>query len=182
MDGVLGSMVGASFSRVATKEWDQHYPSNPVRKESAKILRDHFVLLPKEILDVGIKKLTCDRPLTSYSPEEIFDFVSGVKVKTKRQRFIKRMEEAFNEAEFMDKLYSSLIHDLQSNIDLQEKFQELFKENSEITQEQIDVIKSIYKEILYSILMNKDFIGRGKVINTLVVKLKEDEVIKEIVK
>lgn len=178
----LGSMVGTSFSRVATEEWDQHYPSNPARKASAKILRDYFVLMPKEILDEGIKKLTCVHPLPSYSPEEIFDFVSGVKVKTKRQRFIKRIEEAFQEAEFMDKLYSSLVHDLQSNVNIQEQFQELFKENKEITQEQIEGIKSIFTGILYSILMNKDFIGRDKVINTLVVKLKEDEVIKELVK
>jgi hypothetical protein len=93
----LGWLVGNMYSRVGTKEWDQHYGDGEAIKETKTILKDLFVNLPQDKIKQGVSELQCVKPLKQYSPDEIFDYIRNTKTVPKSTRFKDRAKEVLAE-------------------------------------------------------------------------------------
>ncbi len=115
----LGWLVGNLYSRVGTKEWGSVYPES-VSELRKKIVKPMFACLPAKQINACLKKLSTDRTIAEYSPEEIVDFIKKNKPVKKSKDFSDNLkmvlektikDEIPNREELIDQLHSSIISD-----------------------------------------------------------------------
>lgn len=113
----LGWLVGNMYSRVGTKEWDDHYGKGQAEKKMSEILKETFITFPKDKIKKGIEDLQKGKEdLSKYSPDEIYDHIINTRMIPKSTEFSTRAEEILKEKlnvpeKQIDKLIATLMVD-----------------------------------------------------------------------
>jgi hypothetical protein len=93
----LGWLVGNMYSRVGTKEWDEHYGKGQAEKEMSDILKETFITFSKDKIKKGTDELQRQKELTQYSPDEIYNHIMETELIPKSTEFSKRAEQILKE-------------------------------------------------------------------------------------
>ena len=179
----LGWLVGDMYSRVGTKEWDEHYGKGDARKRASLLLRDVLINIDKQKIDKGIKELKNKKSLTKYAPAEIFNYIKDTKIISRKATFSRRIGEMSEDFKLIDPICSRLIQEINKNKEfvlglklILDKWKKNANEIDSLTRE----ILSLLEETLGTVLTDATFPGRKRVVDLLVTMLKQDSVINSI--
>lgn len=89
----LGWLVGSMYSKVGTKEWNDHYATD-VYKEASNVLKAQFATIDSVKIRKCLKELEDRQSIDKYSPSEIIEHISNRKLPSKIDIF---REQAKNE-------------------------------------------------------------------------------------
>ncbi len=95
----LGWLIGSMYSRVGTKEWDQHYTEHPASAEAAHILSRTFVTIADNQISEALQDLIKEKPLDEYDEREIVSYVRKKKMVPKITKFRARLGEVLSSEE-----------------------------------------------------------------------------------
>ena len=112
----LGWLVGNMYSRVGTTEWDQYYGIGAADKEAISILKNNFVLFPKDTIQKGISKLEKSKSLNEYAPKDIFEHIKATEIIPKSRQFKRRVDEVLtdkfpSQVKYINKIVAALTED-----------------------------------------------------------------------
>jgi hypothetical protein len=179
----LGWLVGDMYSRVGTKEWDEHYGKNKARKESSSLLKGIFINLDKEKIEKGLQKLSSEKDLTSYSPQEIYEHIVSTKLISTRKRFAKRTEELLDDLKLIDPICSKLVQEIRRDkqlfIDLMTILEKACTETSEVENLTKEAVR-VFEKSLNSILTDAKFSGRSRLTDRIAMTFKQDTIMRSI--
>ena len=89
----LGWLIGNMYSRVATTEWDNEYPDNPVKDVAKKVLDDTLHSVTDDQIKEGLAELKESGELAAKSPEGIFDHIRQKSILPRGKKFELRAAE-----------------------------------------------------------------------------------------
>jgi hypothetical protein len=86
----LGHLIGHMYSRVGTKEWNEHYKDQTVTAAAKTIIDNSFVAFEDKQIDEGVAELRRDGKLKGMRPDDIKNYIDTVKVKSRKDKFHER--------------------------------------------------------------------------------------------
>lgn len=176
----LGWLIGNMYSRIGTRDWDDHYGKNKSRKEASQLIKDNFAQINKEVKDRAIKELAEKKELSSFSPEEIFEQIKNTSSASRLKRFSDRMTQLFQEEiKLVEPICSRLIQDIQQDDKFAAEIEKaLLEHNADEIETTLKEITKVLSSYLRSYLSEQFFPGREKLSRKIMETIKQDSIIK----
>jgi hypothetical protein len=179
----LGWLVGNIYSRVGTREWNDHYGKGAVRRKASSLLQDCLVPIDKKKITKGLKELKVEKPINSYSPDEIYEYIKKTKIISVQKELFDRVTALFNnDLKIIDKIRSVLFEKINCDESiLLEDLNKTIVKYREVNQEllQQEILK-IFIEYIDSILTEDKFPNRDRFIDRIVQQIKQDPIVRKI--
>lgn len=179
----LGHLLGDMCSRVATTEWNEHYPDRKVADEAVALLNKTFVTYGDDKIKAGLADLAADGSITTKSAAEISSYILKKKIVPRKTNFQGRAIDVLDTTNLIDLIRARAEGPLKSNLELQQTIDELLKEAGVDESKLEEVRKKVtyaFLDKLRLILTDATLPGKREVLAKVLTKLLADSVITSI--